>query len=270
MKSGEIILNITALSADPSLSLDERIDSILNIMETHQDSNEIAIEGFKIIIDSIKQEKAVATHIAIMLQSYAQLAELYASCEIYRPLEKVSFEVREILRDDRIAWELIAETLPVIIDALEETVYNHELYRLLLVFLDKAYRNNELTKELKGRVRHFLKLHILLNEKQNWTNHMLTKELQEGMASLFSQSELMKIIIKPTIGHLRRDPVEYTLKWEEIYYDVEEYLDNRFANAPRQMGFCFMYWSAKREYLKENYDIDWHSPAQMNPGVRFD
>ncbi len=270
MKSKETILDITKLSKDSSRSLDERSESILNVIETYPDSVKIAIEGYKGIIKIIKQEKAIASHTRLLMQSYAELAELYASGEKYRPLEKLSFEIREILRDDRIAWYIIEETVPEIIDALEETIYNHELYRLLLVFLDKAYRNNKLTTDLKGRVRHLLKLHILLNENQNWTNYLLTKDLEVAMASLFDPAELLKIIIKPTIGHLKVDPVEYTTQWEDIYYDVEEYLDNRFANAPRHMGFCFMYWSAKQEYLKEKYNIDWHSPAQMNPRVIFD
>ena len=51
---------------------------------------------------------------------------------------------------------------------------------------------------------------------------------------------------------------------------MEAELERRFANAPRHMGFCFHYWSAEKELLKEKYDIEWRSPSQMNPGVMFD
>ena len=77
-------------------------------------------------------------------------------------------------------------------------------------------------------------------------------------------------MLDPKIGHLRTDPVEYTREWEKIYYDVEDELDRRVANVPRQMGFCFQYWATKRELLMEKYGIDWRSPSQMNPRVMFD
>jgi hypothetical protein len=35
------------------------------------------------------------------------------------------------------------------------------------------------------------------------------------------------------------------------------------------MGFCFAYWSARREVL-EAHGIQWRSPHIMNPHVMFD
>lgn len=270
MKTKKIICLLKSIVTDTSSSLDERVDRIFSLRESENWTPDIDIECFKMLIAEIKEEQAIATHVRELLQIYVLLAEVYVETNRMRPLEQISCDVREILRDTRIAWDVIDETVPRIIDALEDSVYNHENYRLMLVYLDKAFHNERLDKELKGRVRHFLKLHILLDEPYSWHNHLLSNELQVAMASLFTPTELMKILINPTIGSLKRDPVEYTYKWEEIYYEVEEYLNERFANAPRQMGFCFKYWSVKREYLKENFNIDWKSPAQMNPRVVFD
>ncbi len=99
---------------------------------------------------------------------------------------------------------------------------------------------------------------------------MLTKEMEQALASLFTPVELMKIIMNPAIGRLKSDPVEYTRRWEDIYYEVERKLDERFANAPRGRGFCHQLWNAKRDLLRDEYGIDWRSPSQMNPRVRFD
>lgn len=270
MTTKDKIKELAAVVSDTSLSLDERIDRVISLREEREWEDEVDIECFKMLIDAIKAEDATATHVREMLELYVLLAEKYVDCDIYRPLDNLSWEVREVLRDDRIAWKVIDDTVPRIIDALKDTVYNHETYRLLLIYIHSAFRNGELNEDLKGRVRHLLKLRILLDDIHVWHDHLFTKELQTAIASLLSSDELLKIILNPTIGHLRRDPVEYTDRWEEIYYDVEDYLNERFANAPRHMGLCFKIWSAKREYLKDNYGIDWHSPAQMNPRVRFD
>ena len=270
MKTKEIFRQIQAIILDASLSLDDRIEKICTLRKSDDWSSDIDIECFKLLIDEIKEEKAIATHVHDLLTLYALLAETYAETNVFRPLERLSIDVREILRDSRIAWEVIDDTVPQIIDALEDSVYNHEYYRLLLTYLSIAFHNNKLNSEMKGRIRHLLKLQLLLDDIYRWHDHLLTKEMQTAIASLFTPEELLKIILNPTIGHLKCDPVEYTYRWEEIYYDVEDYLKERFANVHRHMGFCFMYWSAKKEYLKEHYNIEWHSPAQMNPHVMFD
>ena len=270
MKTKEIIHRLKEIASDTSLSIDDRIENIFSIRESENWSGDIDIECFKILIAEIKEEQAVSTHIEELLALYVLLAEAYVATNIFRPLEQLSCDVREVLRDDRISWDVIEETVPRIIDALEDSVYNHEYYRLLLIYLATAFKNNKLGTEQKGRVRHLLKLRLHLDDIYKWHDHLLTNEMQVAIASLFSPEELLKIILNPTIGHLKCDPVEYTCEWEKIYYDVEDYLKERFANVHRHMGFCFMYWSAKQDYLKERYNIEWHSPAQMNPRVIFD
>ena len=70
--------------------------------------------------------------------------------------------------------------------------------------------------------------------------------------------------------YLRFDPIERTLLWEEIYYEVEKETDEAIGrNVPRGMGFCFMYWSSKAAVLARR-GISWRSPHEMNPRVMFD
>lgn len=270
MKAKGTISRIKTIISDTTISIDDRIEKICHHKETEDWPSDIDIEFFKLLIDEIKEEKAIATHVHELLTMYALLAEAYDDANDFRPLERLSFDVREVLRDSRIAWEVIEDTIPRIIDALENSIYHHEYYRLLLTYLSMAFQNGKLTAGMKGRVRHFLKLQLLLDDTYRWHDHLLSKEMQAAMASLFTPEELLKIILNPTIGHMKSDPIEYTDRWEEIYYDVDDYLKERFANVHRHMGFCFLYWSAKKEYLKEHYNIDWRSPAQMNPHVIFD
>ena len=70
-------------------------------------------------------------------------------------------------------------------------------------------------------------------------------------------------------GMLKVDPVQATPEWEEVIYDVEKDVDEELEDEPRGMGFCHIYWSAKRAALARR-GIEWKSPSVMNPRVMFD
>ena len=36
------------------------------------------------------------------------------------------------------------------------------------------------------------------------------------------------------------------------------------------LGYCHKYWAVKKRILKEEYGIDWLSPAEKESGVSFD
>lgn len=69
--------------------------------------------------------------------------------------------------------------------------------------------------------------------------------------------------------HLKSAPIERTPLWEENYYEVERECDRRLGDEPRGMGFCFSYWSIRRQVLSER-GILWQSPSELNPRVMFD
>lgn len=265
---------IEKITFDRSKSIEERIDEVFDMrqqLEVKDDKERLRndVDYYDCMIRMIEDEDTERVEDLARLQLYALLAETYVELEDYRPIYKLAQEVLEMIRHEDVAWEAMSETLPRIIDAVAETVYHHAEYELLLIYILMAFKTGNLTDEFKGRVRKWMKLHLLL-EESDWLDFRLTKELERAMADMFTQTELFKIMLDPKIGHLRTDPVEYTREWEKIYYDVEDELDRRVANVPRQMGFCFQYWATKRELLMEKYGIDWRSPSQMNPRVMFD
>lgn len=69
--------------------------------------------------------------------------------------------------------------------------------------------------------------------------------------------------------HLKFDPVERTEEYEAVLPEVEKQVARKLRLVRRGMGFCFAYWSTKRDVLAR-HGIEWHSPALMNPGVMFD
>lgn len=267
---------VERITLDESLSLDERMERVFAMREQTTPSDEVErlahdIDYFSSLIEMLEKDNGPHIHDRDLLQLYVLLAETYVEQKNYRQLGDLAYDVLNLPRDDCTRWEAACETLPRLIDAVGESVYRHALYELYLWFIRLAFKEGHLDEEMKGRVRKFLKLRLLIPDVDELDYRQgLKPDLQKAIATLFTSEELLKIMLRPQIGHLKVDPVEYTWQWEKIYYDVEAKLEDRFANAPRHMGFCFHFWSAKQELLKEEYGIDWHSPSQMNPHVMFD
>ncbi|MDE5851145.1 MAG: hypothetical protein K2H38_13490 [Muribaculaceae bacterium] len=270
----EICGKIREIVNDSADSIENRLDRVIALQDSIEElekKERLRVEAacFEALIEMLIAEHANLSNAGDLLELYALLAETYVELNDNRPVKDIAYKVRDIIRCEEATWEALEETVPRIIDAVNDTVYNHASYDLTLMFLRKAFKEGKLDEKLKGRARRLLKLRILL-EDPGYFDGFFSKELEDAIAALFSSDELMKIIMNPSVGTLRCDPVEYTFRWENIYYEVERRLDERFANAPRHMGFCFKYWNAKRELLKEEYGIDWKSPSQMNPRVMFD
>lgn len=61
--------------------------------------------------------------------------------------------------------------------------------------------------------------------------------------------------IKPLIEKAERE-AKKTLKKYQVKKNV--------------LGYCHSLWREQKRILKEKYNIDWKTPAEMNPNVTFD
>lgn len=68
---------------------------------------------------------------------------------------------------------------------------------------------------------------------------------------------------------IKHDPIEKTKEFKAIKDELEAKIKKELPEE-FGMGYCHLYWAKKREILKRDYNIDWKSPAQLNPFVRFD
>ncbi len=83
---------------------------------------------------------------------------------------------------------------------------------------------------------------------------------------------------------IKYDRVELSLKYLLIRRKLNKEVDaelNEFIEYMRSKGhhgfgrycgsgLCHVRWAIKAKILKEKYNIEWHSPATLNPRVRFD
>ena len=98
----------------------------------------------------------------------------------------------------------------------------------------------------------------------------LLGELPEMFSGYLSKEEVEESVQQARAPFLKHDPVEDTPEYLEIKEELETILYEHFKDVDQFMGFCFEYWSKKREILLSKYGIEWRSPSSMNPRVHFD
>lgn len=69
---------------------------------------------------------------------------------------------------------------------------------------------------------------------------------------------------------VKHDPIEDDPQFENIISAAERDVEAELADVPRLKGFCHIYWYTKKKILKERYGIDWKSPTEIDPKMRFD
>ena len=65
------------------------------------------------------------------------------------------------------------------------------------------------------------------------------------------------------------DPIEDTPEYKAIKDELEEKIIARIGTN-RGMGYCHLYWGAKKRILEEDYGIEWKTPNELNPHVLYD
>ena len=85
--------------------------------------------------------------------------------------------------------------------------------------------------------------------------------------------EQPKIINKFKKNGLYHDKVEKTKEYKNCIAEVEKLAEVKASEITKGYigkGYCHVLWACKKEILKEKFNIDWRTPAEMNPHCRFD
>jgi hypothetical protein len=74
------------------------------------------------------------------------------------------------------------------------------------------------------------------------------------------------------MDYLKSDPKEKDPKYKDIIEKAKaEAVEIVNKECPEEnFGKCRAIWETQKEILKEKYNIDWKSPAELNPYARFD
>lgn len=274
MTKEEFKESIGKITRNKRISITDRIARVFEIIDDNSDklkeeAEDKEVVAYSELIEMIKEENKSHELDFQYLQLITLMAEKYVKLKEYRKLRKIALDTLELLREESTDFNCMESTIPRIINALEYSVYYHYIFEILLWFVREAFQNEKLDNELKYEVNRLLKLNLLLKDNEI-PSGILDKQIIDAITKLFTPEELMNIILNPSLDILKVDPIEYTWKWEDIYYSLEDELEEQLDKVPRGMGFCFHYWRAKKALLKKKYNIDWKTPAMMNPNVLFD
>jgi hypothetical protein len=89
------------------------------------------------------------------------------------------------------------------------------------------------------------------------------EEAKEGV-DYFIDKDGMRCDIK------ERDP-KFRSIIKKADKEAEENLSKENGGKlPEWLGTCHSIWGEQKRILKEKYNIDWKTPAEMNPDVQFD
>ena len=71
---------------------------------------------------------------------------------------------------------------------------------------------------------------------------------------------------------IKNDAIENSEEYKKIKDELEKKINLKIEidGHKKGMGYCHIYWEYKKEILKKDYNIDWKSPAELNPHIIFD
>ena len=82
--------------------------------------------------------------------------------------------------------------------------------------------------------------------------------------------EVVSLAKEEAKEQILNDPVENTDEFLLIRFDVEAKVDEAIRMSKNNsMPFCQLYWTEKQRILNDEFGIQWQTPAQMNPNIRF-
>ena len=83
------------------------------------------------------------------------------------------------------------------------------------------------------------------------------------------------VLRETVIRHARQiprekfDPQEYDPKLCAVFAAADAAAERRVGDVKRNDRFIFQFWSAKKRILRQKYNIDWKTPAELNPQIVY-
>ena len=69
---------------------------------------------------------------------------------------------------------------------------------------------------------------------------------------------------------IKRDRKERCIFYRSKFKKVDKIIEEEFKDKLTERGFCHTIWARKKQLLKEMFNIDWKTPAELNPNIIFE
>ena len=74
---------------------------------------------------------------------------------------------------------------------------------------------------------------------------------------------------RPALDGERFDPQEVEPRLSEAFQAADRKAERKVGNVPRDQNFIQNFWQAKKRILKNDYGVNWMSPGELNPTIRY-
>jgi len=113
---------------------------------------------------------------------------------------------------------------------------------------------------------------ILLSSWQRTFEEVKDEETGKTYYRLMAKADVDRNIECWLADRERYLATETEEKIEAIRPELEAKLKERLPGygGLGDMGYCHVVWGVKKEILKEDYNIDWWTPAELNPHIKYD
>ena len=74
---------------------------------------------------------------------------------------------------------------------------------------------------------------------------------------------------RPRIAGEKFDPQESDPKLRATFAAADAAAERRVGNVKRDSRFVFRFWSEKKKILRQMYNVDWKTPAELNPHIAY-
>ena len=176
------------------------------------------------------------------------------------------------LREQEDEWE-IASLCKVLLKYaawLEE--FDHMLdsaYSVVSRFEDCLMDHPRLKLRLLGLELAIVRRIEALNDHELSHAEDLEREISRHKRNIHFADNNQLDLIEETGRSLKKDPVEWTARWEEVIDEADRMTEEKLKDHPRGMGFCHGYWHERQKALRK-FGVVWRTPSEMNPRTRFD
>jgi hypothetical protein len=75
---------------------------------------------------------------------------------------------------------------------------------------------------------------------------------------------------RPQLDAEQFDPQESDLMLKDTFAKADAKAERKVANVPRNDRFIYKFWAAKRRILLREFGITWNTPADLNPGIKYE
>lgn len=71
-------------------------------------------------------------------------------------------------------------------------------------------------------------------------------------------------------GDILHDPIEDDPQHAAAFAESDRLAELALEDVERGRGFCHQLWRVKQAILRDQFGIEWFTPAEINKGVIFD